>query len=187
MPAFRPLHRSKVSSQQMLKNRVSKSGRYWSSSDVISEKAFGVGGVDGMMRHPLPPKVMGRQVVLKLTQMLVLVALKQIVQMPEAGKGGDQFDKAFTAITVKRPDFLGGQRLLALIDLPVFFKIKAMFDIQLDGVDFIKRAGIGQLHQRFERWDASAGYVVVQAAMNKLRTVVNFKERKVFPLHQKLR
>lgn len=80
-----------------------------------------------------------RNIILKLAQVLVFIALQKRVKVTEAGEGRHKIDKSFPAVAVKLGYLVRGQRLLPRVDFFILLEIEAVLNIKLQRVDFIER------------------------------------------------
>ena len=77
--------------------------------------------------------------------MLVLIALKEVVEVSERGKRRNELDEIVVAVIVERGDLLGGEHVLRGHDPVVLDEFESVLDVKLKRIDLIIREQIGDM------------------------------------------
>ena len=101
-------------------------------------KALGVRGIYSVMQHTVYPEIGVRLIILKLTQMLVLGAVKQMIQMPEGRKRRYEIYKMFVTVVVELHNLLCRHISVGSQEYAVLPKIVSVLYIELQSVYFVK-------------------------------------------------
>jgi len=101
--------------------------------------------VDRVVRHLFKPIHLLRLPILHFAEMLVLIALKEVVEVSERGKRRNELDEIVVAVIVERGDLLGGEHVLRGHDPVVLDEFESVLDVKLKRIDLIIREQIGDM------------------------------------------